>query len=132
VLWCVIGVATIQHTLEQSYDGTSSQTQFPYRHMDSGSHRGGSYSFLGPSMKITKFRLCQWHSINLVPLYSWVPMCEDEPPFRVFGRLFQLTVLGWLVSLVVEYRGADGLAYISKVRGPLYSRKRKVWYRDLD
>ena len=84
----------------------------------------------GPPMKITSIKCFRWHSINLVPLYSWVPVCEDDPPFRVFGRWLQLTVLGWMVSLAIEYKGADGPARISKVRGPLYSRKRKVWYRD--
>jgi hypothetical protein len=81
-------------------------------------------------MKITSLKGYRWHSINLVPNLSSVAICTDEAPFRTTGRLFQLTVFGWVISLLVEYEGASEIAKIGKFHGPLWSRRRKLWYRD--
>lgn len=81
-------------------------------------------------MKIISLKGYKWHSINVVPHLSSIAVCADEPPFRITGRMFQLSVLGYVVSLVVEYERADGTAKIGRFRGPLWSRKRKLWYRD--
>lgn len=80
-------------------------------------------------MRIDSFKVYKWHSINVVPHYASVAVVTDEPPYSVTGRWYTLTVLGWVVSLVIEHEGAGGLAQVGKVYGPLWSRRRKSWYR---
>jgi hypothetical protein len=81
----------------------------------------------------------QWHSINLVPAISWMTIVSDDNIDQatgcciyggeVIGHSVELVLLGTIFNFM--YPSNKHLKfYSSKVYGPLYSRKRKQWYRE--
>jgi len=74
-----------------------------------------------------KLRVYPWHSINLIPGLSIAPVGTEH---EITGCLIQLTLFGCVISLMFPTR--QQRYFISKMYGPLYSRKRKVWYRVQD
>jgi hypothetical protein len=71
-----------------------------------------------------KLRVYPWHSINLIPHLS---MAEVGETIDDTGQALWLTVLGVVITITVPSKRPR---YFSmKQYGPLWSRRRKVWYR---
>ncbi len=69
----------------------------------------------------------KWHSINLIPNASLYYVSEDKEPYNIIGRVLEITWLGFILDL--EFKASQFTrVYSTKTRGPLWSRRRKVWY----
>lgn len=88
-------------------------------------------------MKINYPHIYQWHSINLVPHFSATPIADepqgDPTKFATTGRLYQLTWFGYMINILIsEWNGAPKTNCGGRYYGPLWSRRKRRWYRDLD
>lgn len=79
----------------------------------------------------------RWHSINLVPtigIYSVASDNKIDPVTgcrgwdgTVVGRVVELTVFGVIINFMYPTT-KSGKQFSSKLRGPLWSNKKKKWY----
>jgi hypothetical protein len=66
-----------------------------------------------------------WHSINLIPTASCVACYTDDDRPIHDSSMIEVVVLGQIVHINLPFKlPSVGTALI----GPLWSRKRKVWY----
>lgn len=73
-------------------------------------------------------RAYMWHSINLCPIIN----CYSVANIRgITGRAVEITLFGWVIILYYSTRKGFlyGKMWGTSVRGPLWNRKRKQWYR---
>lgn len=70
----------------------------------------------------------RWHSINLIPHIEVCPCDEWDEATNTIGRLLMLTVFGWVITMVWRSKKQLGWSFPYGIKGPLYSRKRKIWY----
>jgi len=76
------------------------------------------------------FHIFKWHSINLLPHWSIVSICDDDT-FKIIGRAIQITIFGFVIDFMFP-ASKSKRAKFSPVFGPMWSRRRKLWYRKLD
>jgi hypothetical protein len=83
------------------------------------------------STDIEKFCVYRWHSVNIVPHGDAFDVCADDPPFRVIARVYSATIFGWIINVAIptsQRRNGWSLPLL----GPLWSRRRRCWYRALE
>jgi hypothetical protein len=78
-------------------------------------------------MKLTQFKIRQWHSINLLPSISIVSIADDDPPYNIIGRKFELTWFGVIIDITIPSKKFRLARYAGPV-GPVWSRRRRQWY----
>ena len=67
-----------------------------------------------------------WHSINLLPHFSCVGICEDDYPYKRDGSLLEMVLFGYVIHIHVPFN----LPNVSTgAYGPLWSKTKKKWYR---
>jgi hypothetical protein len=69
----------------------------------------------------------KWHSINLVPHMSVYDISSDKWDGTIIGRCIGITIFGIAINFMYPSQKIKKHWSI-KVRGPLYSRKRRCWY----
>ncbi len=67
-----------------------------------------------------------WHSINLIPQFGCIQICEDEYPHERDGSLLEIVLFGYVFHLHIPIN-LPGMS--TKLRGPLWSKSKKKWYR---
>lgn len=67
-----------------------------------------------------------WHSINPIPQFGCVAICEDEYPHKRDGSLIEAVLFGYVFHIHIPFN-LPGMS--TKLRGPLWSKKKKLWYR---
>lgn len=72
-------------------------------------------------------RVFRWHSINLVPHFTLYSVCSDGTQ-SIVARAMDLILFGLVIQITVPSKRGKRF-YSSPWMGPLYSRKRKCWYR---
>ena len=75
-----------------------------------------------------RFHIFRWHTINLIPMLCLSSVVNDEDYRKAIGRHLELTLFGWVISLGWPSKKAKRMRYWKPI-GPMYSRKRKCWYR---
>lgn len=79
-------------------------------------------------IKDWEFYVYNWHSINLIPTFSRVSVCDDgENGYKVCACWLSLALFGTTFNIQYPTLKPHRL-YTSKVIGPLWSRKKKMWY----
>jgi hypothetical protein len=77
-------------------------------------------------INLGRVRVYPWHSINLIPQFSIVSICENEYPHKRDGSLLELVVLGYVLHVLIPQVLTSRS---TKLRGPLWSKRKKKWYR---
>jgi len=72
-----------------------------------------------------RFKTYKWHSINLLPHLSIVPICEDDYPYNVIASLIEIVILGQVIHVDTSYKIPT---IHTNAIGPLWSRKNKKFY----
>lgn len=74
------------------------------------------------------FSTYRWHSINLIPNVALVMTYdEDDRGVTREGTLLELVLFGQVFHINIPIKLDRG--WESPVWGPLWSRRRRVWYR---
>ena len=77
-------------------------------------------------LSIGRIRVYPWHSVNLIPQFAVVGIVENEPPYKRDGSLLELVLFGHVIHILVPLE----LSNMSmRLRGPIWSKKKKKWYR---
>ena len=71
-------------------------------------------------------KLYPWHSINLIPVVALIPVCSDEYPHRPEGSLLEVCAFGYVLHVDIPFN--TSYVFATPVVGPLWSKKRKLWY----
>ncbi len=72
------------------------------------------------------FSTYPWHSINLVPQASLVMTYNDEVVPTRHGTMLEVCLFGQVFHIDLPIKLNRG--YSTSILGPLWSRRRKVWY----
>lgn len=72
-------------------------------------------------------RLYPWHSINLIPTVALVPIYNDDYEPYQQSSMIELVVLGHVLHVDLPLKISRGIG--TPLVGPLWSKKRKKWYR---
>jgi hypothetical protein len=67
-----------------------------------------------------------WHSINLIPQFGCIVICEDEYPHKRDGSLLEIVLFGYVIHLHIPIE-LPGMSV--RLRGPLWSKSKKIWYK---
>ena len=67
-----------------------------------------------------------WHSVNLLPQLGLVSICEDEYPHKRDGSLLEFVVFGYVIHIHIPINLPN---FHAKLRGPLWSKSKRIWYR---
>jgi hypothetical protein len=70
-------------------------------------------------------RFYRWHSFNILPHLTLCGLYYD-PLIQETGQLVELVLFGVVFHLT--FRSRRAIYWDSRFFGPLYSRRRKVWY----
>ena len=80
----------------------------------------------------------KWHSINLVPTFSYFDIASDDKidsvhgcynwDGTIIGRCIEVSIFGIIFNFMYPNTKFKK-QHIGKVYGPLWSRRRKQWYR---
>jgi len=73
------------------------------------------------------FSTYPWHSINVIPQAALVMTYDDEDVPVRYGTMLELVVLGQVFHIDLPIKLQRG--WSSPLWGPLYSRRRRVWYK---
>lgn len=72
------------------------------------------------------FSTYPWHSINIIPNLGLVMTYDDsQVPVR-YGTMLEVCLFGQVFHLDLPIKLNRG--WSTKLRGPLWSKRRKVWY----
>lgn len=67
-----------------------------------------------------------WHSINLLPQFRCISICEDEYPHKRAGSLLEFVLFGYVIHFHIPFNLPS---MSSRLRGPLWSKSKKKWYQ---
>ena len=70
-----------------------------------------------------------WHSINVLPSITAFSICEDDHPYETCGRVIELCWFGLIVHIQYETKRFRKVKHIIRLMGPIYSKRRQLWYR---
>ncbi len=74
-------------------------------------------------------RAYKWHSINPIPHGGVHDVCADDKPFRIIGRAYWATVLGYVIDVTVPTSREGRRAWdFTPAIGPFWSRRKRQWY----
>jgi len=71
-------------------------------------------------------RLYPWHSINLIPQAAIVSIVDDSEPYKYYSMV-ELVVLGHVLHVDMPFKVSRG--WSTPLLGPLWSKRKKKWYR---
>lgn len=72
------------------------------------------------------FTTYPWHSVNLVPQVALVMTYNDEDVPTRYGTMLELVLFGQVFHLDLPLK--LNRSYSTSLYGPLWSKRRKVWY----
>lgn len=70
----------------------------------------------------------RWHSINLIPMMGCYSISDDQNHIQIIGRAIEITLFGQVIVFTYATKKL-GKMWHTSVRGPLWSRRTKQWYR---
>ena len=76
-----------------------------------------------------EFYIYKWHSINLIPNFGRVSVCDDgESGYKVFACWLSMTVFGLVFN--IQYPTTKQYLFLhTPCVGPHWSRQDREWYR---
>lgn len=76
-------------------------------------------------------KLYKWHSINLLPHWTACSICDEIDYSKIIARSIQITLFGFVLDFMFP-SSKRKLFRSFFINGPMWSRRRKLWYRKLD
>jgi hypothetical protein len=76
------------------------------------------------------FHTHKYHSINVIPTLATYSVYEDEHPFNIIAFAIEIILFGRVITIDLPSKTQHKM-YSLHMRGPIWSRRRKVWYRAL-
>jgi hypothetical protein len=77
-------------------------------------------------INLGRVRVYPWHSINLFPQIGTISICKDDPPYEWDHTMVELVVLGYVMHIDLPWKLTN---MGTKLRGPIWSKRKKKWYR---
>lgn len=73
------------------------------------------------------FHIHKYHSINIIPTLSIYSVCEDNFPYVIIAKAFELVLFGYVITLDINSKTSYKYFTTGDI-GIRWSRRRKIWY----
>ena len=72
------------------------------------------------------FSIATWHSINIIPNMSSVYIYHDDYPHDYYTSMLEINLFGCVMHFYVPHKLPR---FSTPLIGPLWSKRKKKWYR---